>query len=109
MGEKIPEQSMDALLEYHNQSVAISQMMSHPGFAVLMEVWAKKKERLKDRIERTETDIEVGGIEKKDDNITIVILNKDENKIKKAAIEMLEREFKAYQAEAAKPAEAQDE
>ena len=95
--------------QYHAEAVAINSMMQHPGWSVFMERWERKKKALQERTIREEIDIEVGGIEKKGENITLVILNKDENKIKLAFLKLLEREFRELQLESARQPEANDE
>ena len=101
---EISEEPVDGHIQYHNDCILMSQFMALPGWQVFLKRWAEKKKRLELKILKTEVDIEIGGIEKKTvkgkSDITILVLNKDENKIKKTFIESLESEFKDYQAEA---------
>ena len=92
-------------LTYHDKAVLINAMMLTDGWKAFNSWFSEKKKALEERISRNETDIEIGGIEKKDDNITIVVLNKDELKIRLAFIRILESELQGFQIEATKPEE----
>ena len=108
----MPEEKepLDDVQQYHNDCVIMNLMMAHPGWQTLLSRWAKKRQSLETKILKQEVDVQVGGTTKSEDGkITIVVLNKDEDKIKLAFIKTLENEFRNYQAEAVKPLEAQDE
>jgi hypothetical protein len=87
---------------YHDEAVLITSFIKTEGGQALLARWARQKKTVEAKIARNETDLEVAAVEKKGENITIVVLNKDELKIRLSFLNLIEKEFKDMQIEAAK-------
>lgn len=94
---------------FHEEAVLISSVFQQPGWIKWLERISRKKESLALKMSRNETDIEVAAVEKKAKGITIVVLNKDVNKLAYDLLVSLENEFKELQIEAARKPEEENE
>lgn len=89
-------------LQFHQQSVLINSIMQTPGWEAFIKSLEARKAATIMRQQRSETDIEVAAVEKKGDNVTIVVINKDYLKHELDFILRLEGQFKEWAIEAAK-------
>jgi len=89
---------------FHDEAVLITSFLKSEGGQAFINRIERQKKHLELKVQRSESDIEVSAVEKKGDNITIVVLNKDENKIKLGLQNALLGEFELLKNEAAKPA-----
>jgi hypothetical protein len=88
--------------KFHDEAVTINAIMQTDGWKAFLARIERRRKALAAKMARCETDLEVSAVEKKGDNITVVVLLKDPLKMEEFFWKNLEGEFEALKAEAAK-------
>lgn len=109
MNEKTKGEPSFPDAKYHEEAVKIAAIMQTEGWKAYVERLQRKKATYVRLMERGEIDLDVSAVEKKGDNVTLVVVNKDVNKIAHDFILALEREFRDLQIEAARQPEVENE
>jgi hypothetical protein len=92
-------------LDFHERAVRIVSLFQNDGWKEFEKVIDRTIESLLDKIGRDSSGVEVGAVDKKGQNITIVVLNSSELQHELKFWRKLKKQFVVWQEEAARKPE----